>query len=131
MRRGFWLMKPEAHFKAQLVTAVVTGVLVLAVMTVVVWRTGLSPLYLVPVLVAVALWPISLVMYRREVSSQSPSKPPVLLAVIGWLLISAALLIVNYWEERSVTWAIYPTAGAFLWPVSMILYSRLVDHYNR
>lgn len=124
-------MEPQAHFKAQLVTAFVTGWLVLTVVGVAIWRTGLSPLYLVAVLVAVLLWPVSLLLYGRQISSQPPSKPPVLLAVVGWLLISVSLLVVNYWEEGRITWAIYPTMGAFLWPVSMILYSRLLDHYSR
>ncbi|MDI6893838.1 MAG: hypothetical protein QME70_04365 [Bacillota bacterium] len=124
-------MRPEAEFKAQVLTAVVSGVLIVVVMGVVIWKLTLSPLYLVPVIVAVALWPLSLVFYRRQITSQPSSRPPVLLSVIGWAVISATVLLVNYWEEGRITWAVYPTAGALLWPVCTVLYARLVDYFGR
>lgn len=126
-------MTTDAQFKAHLVTSVVSGVLMLIVFGVVIRRAGLAPIYFLPVAVGVLLWPLSLVFYRSALAraSASSSQPPVLLSIVGWAVISGSLLLVNYIDEGRVTWAIYPTLGAVLWPVSMVLYGQLVRHFSR
>lgn len=124
-------MKHDASYRAHLATALITSLLMLIILGAIMWSLELPLLWMLPVVVALALWPISLMIYGRGIGSMEESTPPVGFALIGWLVISGTLLAVNYLEAGAVTWAIYPTIGAALWPVSMYLYRVLLNYYNR
>jgi hypothetical protein len=82
----------------------------------------------VVIIVAVLIWPITMLIYQKHFNSSQKGKAPVKLSLFIWVALSVVMLLSNYFTSHRIDWAIYPIIGITLFPIAMLLYNFLQKH---
>jgi hypothetical protein len=125
----------NSNYKVQLIFSIVMTVLVISLLTVIRFVfNGIDTASYIFIDIALLIWPVAVFISYRQLKNadhdKRDGKAPVKLSIIGWLLISLALLVYNYITEGAISWAYYPIAGVTLWPVGMLIYNILTVKIN-
>ena len=116
--------------------------IVFGVMTFVV--NGIDVQSYIIIIAAILLWPLSLIFSKKSFFriqqiannntaeiSKNVVKVPLVLSIVVWIVLTALLLGFNLFTVGTITWAIYPISGISLFPIGMIIYSKLYERNVR
>lgn len=121
------------YLKVNLIFSFIMIGLIDLLLSIVLLLEGIDLFTYISLVVCLFIWP-STILYeyracRKRVHSNKQTlqreMAPVKLSIIIWLILVSALILFDYFSDKNITWAYYPTAGITLWPIGMLIYNYI------